>query len=181
MGDLIDRKLARRFALMDVDGHGYIEKADYERLVDRFLSAFDVARDSPMGKTLRHNYVKLWRALAMSMDTDRDQRITPEEFTAGIVSGVVKRDGGFDKAIRPATQSVLDIADIDGDGVVSLDEARRILLTLGVEDTETDDVLRKLDTDGDGILSLEEILQADEDFYTSENPEAAGNWLFGPF
>lgn len=33
--------------------------------------------------------------------------------------------------------------------------------------------------DGDGNLGRDEIRRATEEFYTSEDPQSPGNWLFG--
>ena len=40
--------------------------------------------------------------------------------------------------------------------------------------------IRALDRNGDGVLDQEEVQQALREFYTSDDPQAPGNLIFGP-
>ncbi|MFD6877298.1 MULTISPECIES: hypothetical protein [unclassified Streptomyces] len=51
--------------------------------------------------------------------------------------------------------------------------------SLGASPADLKVAFAKLDTDGDGTLGREEIRRATEEYYTSEDPTAPGNWLFG--
>jgi Ca2+-binding EF-hand superfamily protein len=53
--------------------------------------------------------------------------------------------------------------------------------TLGLPPDSLNEAFTALDTDGDGHLSRTEIRTAVDEYYTSEEPDTPGNWLFGPF
>jgi Ca2+-binding EF-hand superfamily protein len=42
-------------------------------------------------------------------------------------------------------------------------------------------IFKRLDLNGDGNISLQEFTNACEQFYTSDDENAVGNWLFGEF
>ncbi|MFC9295666.1 hypothetical protein ACFTWH_15175 [Streptomyces sp. NPDC057011] len=49
----------------------------------------------------------------------------------------------------------------------------------GVPRKELDEAFSELDRNGDEVLSREEISTAVLEYFTSEEPDAPGNWLFG--
>jgi Ca2+-binding EF-hand superfamily protein len=50
-----------------------------------------------------------------------------------------------------------------------------------VTEAEAADAFRRLDLDRDGYLSREEIFQNMKEYYFTDDPNAPGNWFFGPF
>ena len=71
--------------------------------------------------------------------------------------------------------------DTDKDGKVSVPEYSAYLTAWGTTDAEIIEPFRRLDRDGDGYLTADELRQNAEEFFFSDDPEAAGNWLVGPF
>jgi Ca2+-binding EF-hand superfamily protein len=64
---------------------------------------------------------------------------------------------------------------------VSEQEYKNYLLTIQVTEAEAADAFRRLDLDRDGYLSREEIFQNMKEYYFTDDPNAPGNWFFGPF
>ena len=56
----------------------------------------------------------------------------------------------------PSLATFFAQVDRNGDGVLSVDEAKRALLLLGLRDIKFDD----LDADGNGVITLEEVSQS---------------------
>lgn len=48
-------------------------------------------------------------------------------------------------------------------------------------DAEAAAAFRQLDRNRDGYLTTDELIKNAEEFFFSEDPEAPGNWLVGPF
>ena len=134
--DIVSSKLRLRFKLLDRDGNGYLEESDYEELARRIASAFGRGLDTPPGSELRTAYLNLWRALRSKVDTDGDGRISEEEFQASILDSIVQRTDGFDRVIEPIAQAVLDVCDVDGDGVLDESEVTTMLGAFGVPAAE---------------------------------------------
>ena len=69
----------------------------------------------------------------------------------------------------------------DGDGVIGKDEYRQYLTSSKIDPSVADETFAKLDTDGDGHLTRDEWEQLFLDFFLSDDPDAPGSWLWGPF
>lgn len=176
-GDLLERKLAKRFQLLDIDGDGYITRDDYEQLTQRLLDAYPERADGPIADRLRSGYLELWQQLARTADADGDGRVSPAEYRKAVASA--GQGSGFERVTRPVAQSVLELADTDGDGTMSLTECARLLGAFGVAEEEAEQFFRRADTDGDGELTVEELLAAEREFLVTDDPDAPGNLLFG--
>ena len=86
----------------------------------------------------------------------------------------------FDAVFRPAARAVAELCDTDGDGAVAFAEFGTALAAFGTEPADAETAFRRLDADGSGRLTVDELVTAVREYYTSELPTAAGNWLFGP-
>jgi Ca2+-binding EF-hand superfamily protein len=177
--DIVSSKLTLRFKLLDRDGNGYLEESDYEELAQRIASAFGRDVDTAPGSKLRDAYLRLWRALRSKMDTDGDGRISEEEFRSSIRDSVVGRADGFDRIIGPIAEAVLDVCDIDGDGVLDEGEVATMLSAFGVSAADARQAFARLDRDHDGRLTRQELTTAVQEFYCSADADAPGNWFYG--
>jgi Ca2+-binding EF-hand superfamily protein len=176
---LLDRKIDRCFGHLDVNRDGQIQSHDLVALAARLMSNFAVPADSRKGKQVTQTFGNWWKALVSNMDVDGDREITPDEFRTGMRATFVTPSGGFDEFFRPAAQAIIDVADTDDDGIVSRHEFRRVQEAFGTPPVKIDEAFARLDADGDGFLSHQEIMDAFRDYYTKEDPQNPGNWLFG--
>lgn len=177
--ELLDRKIAKRFAVLDQGSKGFLVRDDYVTLVDRIIAVHGLSADAPLAVALRQRYMALWGALAGTMDNDRDGRISPQDFRISVYTGVIGRPGGYERAIQPVFEAVLAIVDADGGGRITKQQVCRSLAAMGLTETDATLAADHLDTDGDGVITVAEMAVADREFYLSTDPQAAGNWAFG--
>jgi len=78
-------------------------------------------------------------------------------------------------------QLIFDVFDPDGDGTISAQEYRGLATIFNIDPTQADEIFLRLDLSGDGSISREEFTQLWIDFWYSEDKNAAGNWMFGPY
>ncbi|WP_194835393.1 lipase family protein [Nocardia sp. XZ_19_369] len=167
------------FELLDITGDGCLAADDYEAFGLRLVQAYGEAPGSPRAAAVRAGYRALWRAMAIRADVNGDGRITADEFCAWLRTH--RDEDAFDRDITPLAQSVIDLADVDRNGV--LDREELVGLLIGCEHTpaEASILFDRLDTDDSGTVTTAELIAAIRQFCLDPTPDKPGAWLFGRF
>jgi Ca2+-binding EF-hand superfamily protein len=176
--DLQVLKIDRSFEYIDVDGNGAITRDDLQGLGDRLLAGFGISPAGASGRRVADTFDTLWDTLSGSADLDHDGRITPDEYRSSVIASFIDGDR-FEPVFRPAIEAVLAVADTDGDGLIQPQEFDLVHEAFGRSGQDSKAAFAALDLDGDGALGREELLRATRDYYTSADPSAIGNLLFG--
>ncbi|MFE9774014.1 EF-hand domain-containing protein [Streptomyces sp. NPDC005931] len=161
-----ERRIAARFATFDQDGNGYIDRLDFSGAAKALLDEFAVAARSDKGQALYVGAEAFWQGMAGIADRDGDQRITREEFVHGAVKRLRDNPDRFAEIARPFLHAALAVADTDGDGAATVDDAARVLKVLGVPDDRARTAAGTLDADGDGRIGEEEVVHAFARYFT---------------
>lgn len=173
------RKLARMFAVLDLDRDGYLQRSDYTRRVDAVARMKGWTQESPEYQRNLRFALQDWEGLCESADVDQDGRVSREEFMHYADVFLDDRDAVRSYS-RGDAQLLFDAMDTDGDGKISLDEYRAYLDVCGIDASAAKEFFEYADLDESGLITRTEMSHAIEEFLLSENPRAAGNLLFGP-
>jgi Ca2+-binding EF-hand superfamily protein len=173
-------KLDRRFELLDTDGDGYITATDYDLAAAEVCRAFNYAEGSPQHEKVHLGYLNLWVRLSRKMDEEGAGRITRQQFAASCAQLIVEAENGYDQVLRPVIQTVIEIIDANENGVLEVEELAAWFNAYGVCADDAQRAFKTLDRNGDGVLDPHEVHKAIEEYYTSDDPEAPGNQIFGP-
>ncbi|GHD56970.1 MULTISPECIES: EF-hand domain-containing protein [Streptomyces] len=161
-----ERRIAARFAGFDQDGNGYIDREDFNAATKAVLAEFDTAARSDKGQALYVGAEAFWQGMAGIADRDGDQRITREEFVNGAVKRLRDNPDRFGEIARPFLHAALAVADTDGDGAATVEEAVRVLRALGVPDGVAAVAAAALDTDADGRIGETEVVTSFARYFT---------------
>ncbi|MFF6876888.1 MULTISPECIES: EF-hand domain-containing protein [unclassified Streptomyces] len=161
-----ERRIAARFATFDQDGNGYIDREDFYGAAKALLTEFAVTARSDKGQALYGGAEAFWQGMAGMADRDGDQRITRQEFVNGAVKRLRDNPDRFAEIARPFLHAALDVADTDGDGAATIEEAGRVLKCLGVPEDIAGPAVATLDTDGDGKVGEAEVIPAFARYFT---------------
>lgn len=173
------RKFARMFAVLDVDGDGLVRAADYTRRVEALARLRGWDEDAPEYRRSRRFALEEWQNLSETADVDLDGQVSRAEFLRFAEIFFDDREAVRAYA-RGDVQLMFDAMDADGDGRINVDEYRAYLQACGVDASAADTFFAHADLDEDGRITRAEMAHAVEEYLVSENPQAGGNFLFGP-
>lgn len=181
MTDLMESKLERGFSLiLDTSGDGCMDKTDFTGLAQRLAGTFPGTPDAKRNR-LESTLKALWDNHLSALDSDGDNAVSKAEFIVGWTKSLTSSRDKMVADFSNASVAWMDIADKDDNGSVDKEEFVHMYSTvLGLANEALAESFDKLDRDSDGALSLSEIQQAVTEYWISDDPEAPGNWLFGP-
>jgi Ca2+-binding EF-hand superfamily protein len=174
--ELQRRKIAGVFNAMDVDGDGFLDKADFEALAKRWTDVRDLANGDPDHARLTAIMMGWWETLLAASDLNRDNKATLDE-----VLLVVDQLPGMRDAVEATAAAIFEAVDENGDGRISSEEYRQLVETWNGRPMDTDAIFHDLDLDGDGQLSHEEFTALWVEFWAGDDPASPGTWVFGRF
>lgn len=173
-------KLNAAFDLLDADGDGYLTEEDHALMGRRVAERFGCAADSPEARRIVEAYLSIWSDVHLGNDIDGDGKVTRDEFISGTMA--LRSDPRTaDAALGGLAEHFMAIADQNGDGVIDEREYTAFLdgTAPGLPTGRAAEAFQHLDADGDGQLTHVELKRALIEYYTSEEPAAVGNWLWG--
>lgn len=180
LSDFQRAKLERRFELLDMDGDGYITADDYDEAAANVCRAFDYEHDSPQYEKVHVIYLRLWVALSRGVDEPETGRISREQFVGSCARLLVEDEGGFDRFVSPIALAIYDVIDAGRSGAVDVEQVATWFNAYGVCADDAERAFRAVDRNGDGRLNAQDVQKAIREFYTGDDPQAAGNLIFGP-
>lgn len=172
-------KLDRAFDQLDVGSNGQLEKDDLIGLGSRMILGFGQSPTSAKGKEVLDGFDKFWDRLAADAAVERDEALSPAEFRNAMIAAYIEGNA-FEESFLPVALAVAKLTDMDNDGRLGTAEFRTMQVAFGTAPADIDLAFAALDRNNDGQLDVAELVQAAREYYTSPDPHARGNLLFGP-
>jgi Ca2+-binding EF-hand superfamily protein len=174
------QKLPALFALRDVDRDGFLTRADYEAHTRRVAEFKGIAPDSEQAGQFREQSLRFWERLVQSADLDDDARVSKDEWL-GYWAKILSSPELYDQVVKPIAYSALGMFDRNDDGRVEPDDYASINMWRGLDPAAAKETFQRLDLNGDGYLTVDEAVTLVEEYFRSDDPNAPGNWFFGPW
>lgn len=174
------RKLIRLFTIYDADNSGRLSLIDFKRIAQRLAELRDWSYNSPEYNDILSQFSLDWLRIKEEADIDRDHKVTLEEWLA-YYDQVLTSEDSYHEELQNRFEIIYDIFDQDGDGEIGLQEWIDFCRAYNVPIVYAPNIFQSLDRNGNGFLCKREVLQMFHDFYFSDNPEAPGNWMLGPY
>lgn len=174
------RKLTRYFRVYDVDDDGRLAMADFERIIENVRIIHGISSGSTAYCALRDAYTIRWDALRGVADSNADDGVDLEEWL-GYWSELLDSEERYDEEVTAVTNRIFDMFDTDQDGTLGADEFCDFFGVFGLKAALARRVFAEIDLDGGGAISRERLRKLTDEFYSSDDPNAPGNNLFGPY
>ena len=178
--ELQKRKLTVLFHHHDVNNDGFVDKADYEQWVKRSCEIQNYPPGSPEYETWYTQTMAAWEHVRQVADKDKDDRVSLEEHLESY-DVTLNDENLYNQLVTEYAKSIMALWDRDGDGRLSGVEYVALLGCYGFGEEAAREAFRYLDRDGNGYISTEEFMENLKEFYLSDDPDAPGNWMAGPY
>jgi Ca2+-binding EF-hand superfamily protein len=179
VSDVKRAKLTHYFHTMDATGDGLIKEQDILAGADRVISVLEIDPASEPAQQLKAGYLRNWESIAEA-DGDGDQAVTMDEWIE-YYDRLAMDQAQFDSTMVERGRVIMQLFDRDRDNRISLEDWQLFWRTIGTAEADFETAFQKLDRNGNGYLTFDEIIAAGQEFFTSDDPEARGNWLYGDY
>lgn len=180
MTELQKAKQIHYFNVLDYNGDGVLEKQDFLDIADRFARLRNYEEGSSQHTAIRQEILRIWTNARALSDKEGDAQVTLDDWLTH-EEKVLDSEILVRSYVRGIARAIFDILDADNDTRISKEEYVQFIRAFRGEAEEGEVAFQKLDKDGNGFLTREEFLDAVTQFHLSDDPEAPGNWLYGPF
>jgi Ca2+-binding EF-hand superfamily protein len=180
LSDLRRRKFTNYFSVLDRSGNGKLGEADLEHIVEGVTAVRGLAPGSEEYAAMEGAIMATWTHLMEHADQGGDGGVTLDEWLATL-EDTAADDEKYATYVTPFAGGVIALLDLDDDGVVGLSEYQRFFEIFGISPAGAEEAFSHLDVRGDGRVTTDEALERVREFHCSDDPDAPGNWLFGPF
>jgi Ca2+-binding EF-hand superfamily protein len=182
LSDLQTRKFSHAFHIADMDHDGVLQRADYELYATQMADAFELPHESSASRALHEKIMGDWE-MTKQLVAGKDDSITLQEFLTfhdavihspmldGFVAGYVDGTLALWRAVDPNGPA---------DGATP-ERFARFLKAFGISAAEAAEAFAHLDRNGNGVMSRDEMIEAQKEFFVSDDANAAGNWLLGKY
>jgi len=168
--DLLVRKYKKIFNVLDIDGDGVLTRNDYKELGDRFAAASHVS-DAKKAE-IKKKFLDMWTS------NFEEKATISLQFYLDVK---LKLAGAHQRLLAEAAGPIFfEAVDLDGDGLIQLEEFRKFFALTKGNDADADKAFKLIDTNSDGKLSNEEFCHGFVEFFGSKDPNSPFNSFFGP-
>jgi Ca2+-binding EF-hand superfamily protein len=168
-------RLLLRFRILDADGNGYLDEADFERLAAKVLDAMGEPRESAKGRAVLDGHRRFWAGLRAALDADGDGRVGSEEYLARLGD-----PGEAERTVADYATSMATLVDRDDDGYVEREDFITCMAASGFPAANSVVVFEELDAPGDGRIPVGHWAAAIVEWYRSERTDIPGQVLVTP-
>lgn len=174
------RKLTRYFNIFDADGNGSFEKTDLDLVVSRLAAIRAIPKGTEGYEAIEAGINLIWDFCREFGVSKNAHSVSLEDWLAH-EDYILAREEYRENYMRKITRDVFDLVDEDNNGLINMYDYKKIMSAYGVPEGLPEWSFIHLDSNGDGVISKEEFVTLVEQFNLSDDRDAPGNYLFGPF
>jgi len=176
MGDLSKFRKAKLLhvfnTFFDINGSGEIDENDLEIAVKRVCEARGWKPADPEYERTQKTLKTVWNVVTAKADTDNDSQVSVEEWYRAW-----KEDDKEWSHIFRDLMFLLEDASCDGH--IDVDEYIALYKAMGLTEEGSREAFRRFAQADGGEIRKDRFDELWEEYFTSDNPNAPGNFIFG--
>jgi Ca2+-binding EF-hand superfamily protein len=161
------------FSLFDVDGNGHLEAADFELMANRVVQAAPDS-DNVAKRAMTAAFRRYWTTLAAELDTNRDDKVSFDEYAACVLS-----PARFDGTAREFAEALASLGDPDGDGLVERPVFVALMMAIGFERANIETLFDALKPTAQDRIAVSAWIKGIKDYYSPDKSGIPGDHLVG--
>ncbi len=173
--ELQQKKWANMFNMFDVNGDGKIEQTDFDQFHSRLYEMRGIGPGDAQFDELNGRFAGFSQALQQATNS---KSITIADWLAFFTH--VAASPEIYERVRPISEAIFSLWDLNGDGHVSLQEYRKLCTVMRLDEKYADQIFAKLDLNQDKRITVDELITLSDEFFVGDDPDAPGNLFFGP-
>lgn len=178
--DFQKRKLTRAFEFADKDHDGVLKRDDYETHARQMADAFNTPTDSAAYASIHAQLMRDWEGVRQFV-AQGDDMVTLDEwltFFDGLIHSPM-----FDPWVTTYIDASFELwKTVDPNGPsdgVNLERFAKFYSAFGMDADKARAAFEKMDTNDDDFMNRDEMIAASSAYFSSDDPSAPGNWLYG--
>ena len=173
--ELQKKKWANMFNMFDVNGDGQIEQSDLDQFHNRLFEMRGIKPGDPQYDALNGRFAEFGQALQQITQADTLKMDHWLAFWSNVAASPEMY-----QMVRPTSEAIFGLWDLNDDGQVSLKEYRKLCVVMRLGEAYADGIFEKLDLNKDGNISMDELMRLSDQYFVGDDPNAPGNLFFGP-
>ncbi|GAB4248510.1 MAG: hypothetical protein Tsb0034_27880 [Ekhidna sp.] len=167
------------FNILDLNRNGFIQLEDFSELAERVRVIMDYEEESKEHKRITDKAARFFHKLVRDIQPKDGQQITQDELLEYLNKRVITDEVELDAFKDVVFNFMFDFFDQNRDGFISKKEYADFYTMFGIDEQHLEVAFKKLDNSKTEKLNRYDLLAAVEDFFTSDDAEASGSWVFG--
>lgn len=182
LSELQKRKLMKLFRMYDAKNLGTLDISDFEELAQRLADLRGWKPDTSKYEENLRQYIllqwcRIWAFIQKKLHLSTSD-ISLEDWLD--YYDMVLNNETYQIELMLLPEAILNVVDVDGNGYVDRSKWADLFHVHNIPVFDVEEAFNRIDLDKDGILKKEEVLSMIQEFYFSNDPNAAGNYMFGP-
>ncbi|OQV19692.1 putative Calexcitin-1 [Hypsibius exemplaris] len=161
----------------DANQNGTIDKKDFDMALEKTAKNRSLSAGDAKHKEVQESLSYVWEHLKKVADRDNDGTVSTEEWLKMWDEAISAKQNP--PWVDRYQSFLFEAEDVTGDGKVDEQEYTTAYTSYGVAADECKNAFKKLTNGGPDTISKDVFEKRFQEFVTSNDPNAAGNYLFG--
>jgi hypothetical protein len=172
------KKLKLFFQMLDLNHDGFVEECDLKIISQNFAAQYGWGLDSDEFDDIQDQFISLWDGYLHLADRNGDDQLSEDELLENFARQFESQQGFYSPLFQQFLNTIFDILNVSGTGEVTPTEYAHFCRAHGLPDSMIELCLQKITLASSNISKLG-FLRAAREFFCSDDPKVAGNWIFG--